>query len=90
MAKSFANREDPDQTPRSAASDRGRYCLPITLLKVSRLQWVRIVSKSIRIKYKVRHFFFQKKNGKQFVGKSFYVAKRWLVHLNKSKTECVS
>ena len=39
MAK-FANSWDPDQTPRSAASDLGLHYLPITLLRVSRLQWV--------------------------------------------------
>ena len=41
MDKLFANSEDPDQTPRSAASDLGLHCLPITLLRVSRLHWVR-------------------------------------------------
>ena len=41
MDKLFANREDPDQTPRSAASDLGLHCLPITLLGVSRLHWVK-------------------------------------------------
>ena len=41
MAKLFANSGDPDQTPRSAASDLGLHCLPITLLRVSRLQWVK-------------------------------------------------
>ena len=40
MAKLFANSGDPDQTPRSAASDLGLDCLPITLLRVSRLQWI--------------------------------------------------
>ena len=41
MAKQFANSEDPDQTPHSAASDLGLHCLPFTLLRVSRLQWVK-------------------------------------------------
>ena len=41
MAKLFANRGDPDQTPCSAPSDLGLHCLPITLLGVSGLQWVR-------------------------------------------------
>ena len=41
MAKLFANSGGPDQTPRSAASDLGVHCLPSTLLRVSRLQWVR-------------------------------------------------
>ena len=32
MAEVFANSEDSDQTPHSAASDLGLHCLPITLL----------------------------------------------------------
>ena len=36
MAKLFANSEDP------AASDLGLHCLLITLLRVSRLQWVNL------------------------------------------------
>ena len=39
MVELFANSEDPDQMPHSAASDLGLHCLPITLLGVSRLQW---------------------------------------------------
>ena len=31
MVELFANSGDPDQTPHSAASDRGLHCLPITL-----------------------------------------------------------
>ena len=41
MVELFANSGDPDQTLRSAASDLGLHCLPVTLLGVSRLQWVR-------------------------------------------------
>ena len=41
MAKLFASSGDPDQTPRSVASDLGLHCLPITFLRVSRLQWVK-------------------------------------------------
>ena len=41
MAKLFANSGGPDQTPRSAASDLGLHCLPITFLRVSRLYWVK-------------------------------------------------
>ena len=41
MAKLFANSGDPDQTPRSVVSDLGLHDLPITLLRVSRLQWVK-------------------------------------------------
>ena len=37
MDKLFTNGGDPDQTPRSAASDLGLHCLPMTLLGVSRL-----------------------------------------------------
>ena len=42
MAGLFVNSGDPDQTPRSAASDLGLHCLPITLLGVSRLQCVNL------------------------------------------------
>ena len=40
MAKLFANSGDPNQMLHSAASDLGLHCLPITLLRVSRLKWV--------------------------------------------------
>ena len=45
MAEVFANSEDADQTPHSAASDLGLHCLPNTLLGVSRLQWVKMLDK---------------------------------------------
>ena len=41
MVELFANSEDPDRTPHSAASDLGLHYLPITLSGVSRLQWVK-------------------------------------------------
>ena len=41
MAEVFANSGYPDQTPHFVASDLGLHCLPITLLRVSRLQWVK-------------------------------------------------
>ena len=34
MAKLFENSGDPDQTPRSAVSDLGQHCLPVTHLRV--------------------------------------------------------
>ena len=37
-----ANSEDPDQTPRSAASDMGLHCLSVSLLWDARLKWVKI------------------------------------------------
>ena len=40
MVELFANSGDPDQTPRSAASDLGLHCLPDNLLGVSSLQWI--------------------------------------------------
>ena len=40
MIDLFANIEDRDQTLHSGASDLGLLCLPITILGVSRLQWV--------------------------------------------------
>ena len=41
MAEAFANSEDPDQMPHSVASDLGLHCLPVTLLGVSRLQYIK-------------------------------------------------
>ena len=46
--KLFANSGDPDQTPHSAASDLGLHCLPITLLGVFRLQWVKKKTKTLQ------------------------------------------
>ena len=40
MAKPFANSGGSDQPLHSAVSDLGLHCLPITLLGISRLQWV--------------------------------------------------
>ena len=40
MVELFAKRGDPDQLPHVVASDLGLHCLPITLLGISRLQWV--------------------------------------------------
>ena len=37
----FANSEDPDQMPHSAASDMDLHCLPVTHLGVSSLQWAK-------------------------------------------------
>ena len=41
MAKPSANSGQPDQTLCSVASDLDLHCLPITLLGVSRLQWIK-------------------------------------------------
>ena len=40
MPELFANSGDPDQMLHSAVSDLGLHCLPSTLLRVSRQQWV--------------------------------------------------
>ena len=32
---------DPDQTPHYVASDLGLHCLPMTILRVSELDWVK-------------------------------------------------
>ena len=37
----FANSGDPDRMLQNVQSDLGLHCLSITLLEVSRLQWVR-------------------------------------------------
>ena len=39
MVELFSNSGDPDQTD-SASSDLGLYCLPVTHVGVSSLQWV--------------------------------------------------
>ena len=52
MAKLFANSGYPDQTPQNAAFDLGLHCLPVTLLRVSRLQWVKN-NKKITVVYVV-------------------------------------
>ena len=65
MAKLFANSEDPDQTPHSAASDLGLHCLPITLLGVSRLQWVNLYWVQMLqtiFSHVVAHFIFYQGN----------------------------
>ena len=41
MVELFANSEDPDQMLQNAASDLGLHCLPVTLLGVFSLQWVK-------------------------------------------------
>ena len=41
MDKLLANSEDPVQMWHSAVSDLGLHCLPVTLLGVSWLQWVK-------------------------------------------------
>ena len=51
MVELFANSGDPDQTPRSMASDLGLHCLPITLKVVYRLQWIKSSDENYR------HFF---------------------------------
>ena len=51
----FANSVDPDQTASSAASDLGLHRLPITLLGVSRLQWV---NRSSGLGTRVKDIFF--------------------------------
>ena len=59
MATLFANSGDPDQMPHSVASDLGLHCLPITLLRVSRIQLVIILflSHSVLVKkFSRKHF----------------------------------
>ena len=38
----LANNVDPDQMPHYVVSDLGLHCLPMTLLQVSRSEWVKI------------------------------------------------
>ena len=41
MVELLSNSPDLNETLRSAASDLGLHCLPVTLLGISRLQWVK-------------------------------------------------
>ena len=41
MVKLYENSGDPDQMLLSVESDLGLHCLPVTLLRVSPLQWVK-------------------------------------------------
>ena len=43
ISELIANSVDPDQTPRSAASDLGHHCLPLTLLLDARHKWVNVL-----------------------------------------------
>ena len=64
MAKLFANSGDPDQMPYSAASDLGLHCLPINLLRVFWLQWVKSMLSEISAKDIPNQFpYFFKKIG---------------------------
>ena len=47
MTKLFADSGDPDQTPHSAVSDLGLHCLPMTILLVSQLQWVKCIYEKV-------------------------------------------
>ena len=47
-----ANSVDPDQTPRSAASDVGLHYLPMSLLWEARLKWVNHVQMFFRMQAK--------------------------------------
>ena len=49
MAEVFANSEDPDQMPCSAASDLGLHRLPITHLGVSQIQWVKLTALNMKL-----------------------------------------
>ena len=42
MVEKFANSGDPDQMSCFAVSDLILHCLPVTLLGVSRIQWVNV------------------------------------------------
>ena len=59
MAELFANSGDPDQMPHSVASDLGLHCLSVTLLGVSRLQWVKALTKFVADILKLILLFFR-------------------------------
>ena len=59
MVELFANSGDPDQTPRSAASDLGLHCLLVTRLGISSLQWVKVLSPFTKLKIVATRFLAQ-------------------------------
>ena len=71
MPKLFANNGVPDQTPHSAASDLGLHCLPITLLRVSRLQWVNLKLVCYLVKTVIMGALLCLGNGYTFKGGNF-------------------
>ena len=76
MVELFANSGDPYQTPRSVASDLCLHCLPVILLGVSRLQWIKksdtFVAYAIPKKsYIVTNFDVQEENLVQLVCRRF-------------------
>ena len=56
MAKLFANSGDPDQILHAMASDLGLHCLPVTLLRVSRLQLVNFIHIFVTSQHKINMF----------------------------------
>ena len=50
-----ANSVDPDQMPQNA--DLGLHCLPVTLLAVSRLKWVKEDKKEIKNRKEKYHLY---------------------------------
>ena len=68
MVELFANSEQPDQTPRFAASDLGLHCLPVTRLGISSLQRVNALLMSTHIRYfrivlrQYQYVFVEKRN----------------------------
>ena len=47
LVELFANSGDPDQTPRSVASDLGLYCLPITLYGSPDYNWLKGIQHTV-------------------------------------------
>ena len=57
----ISNSGDPDQLPHSVMSDLALHCLQTTLLGVSRLQWVKMLSKILQMTFYffVTNFFLR-------------------------------
>ena len=76
MAKLFANSEDPDQMLHSAMSDLDLHCLPVTLLGVSQLQWVKLSLKANSVDGILKFFFFSWKIGLTFCANCLTICKK--------------
>ena len=85
MAKVFANSEDTDQMPCFAASHLGLHCLPITLLGVSRLQWVKSLYQKATLLLNTEFFFSLFTVIKRIMKKkAYFLGKYENYHLNRA------
>ena len=84
MVEIFANSGDPDQTPHSVASDQGLHCLPITLLGVSRQQYIKEMNTILRETTLSKVFYFLSEIGSTLIGKRCVQEEQILTFKNRT------